>query len=53
MFSTDRDIERLVEILGITSIEEAVRVVDNYYDGEEQMKPTARALLERLFDEQS
>jgi len=45
------DIERLIRTLGITSIAEAARVVDDYYDGEEQMKPVAKAVLEQLFDQ--
>jgi len=43
------DLVALADRLQITSIDEATRVMDDYYDGEELMKPHAREILKHHF----
>lgn len=44
------DIKSLVELLELTSLDEAQSVLDDYYGGEEEMKPAAKQLLQSIFD---
>lgn len=43
------DIEALIQSLNVSSLEQAQSIFDQYYGGEETMKPIALQLLERLF----
>lgn len=43
------DIVKLVDHLRITTMQEAVDIIDAYYHGEEVMRPTARMILQSHF----
>lgn len=45
------DIETLLDKLGIDTVAEAEAIFDDYYAGEEEMRPLARELLNRKFTE--